>query len=119
MKNIDISNNFANMEQAFSNCQTYFPAKIGFKIQKNIQNLYILVKEIDAAKELIGKHYGTKKEQGYLINQDKMEEAQKELNDLMDVDQNVDLLYLKLSEIENISFTLDQIKALSFMIVNE
>ena len=116
MTNKEISINFDKMINAFEKDSSYRPAKISFKIQKNIRKLYELVEEIDKAKQSIGEQYGAKDKDGYHIPPENVQKAQQEIDDLMSIEQEVSFLTISLSEIENMDFTLKQMDALMFMV---
>lgn len=119
LTNLEILNIFDKINESFKDNNEYIPIKIGFAIQKNISTLYFLVREIENAKVKIAEQYGqleNEKTGEYKISEDKIEDAQKEFNDLLNFEQEIDIRTIKLSDIENLSFTLQQINSLLFMI---
>ena len=69
----------------------------------------------------IGKKYGVLSEDktSYQIPEEKIGEAQKELDDLLEIEQKVDLIILPLKDIEKCSMSMQQIQAIYFMLDKE
>ena len=105
------------LNKTFEDSQQYLPAKVNFYIQKNKKRIAELAQEIEIARAEIIKNFGEQKEdQKYYIPQDKIQEANKELIDLFSIKQEVNIELINLEDIENYSFTMDQMEALMFMI---
>ena len=101
----------------FENSQQYLPAKVNFYIQKNKKKIAELAQEIEIARAEIIKNFGEQKEdQKYYIPQDKIQEAQQELLDLLNIQQEIEVFTISLDDIENLHFTRPQMEALMFMI---
>lgn len=101
----------------FEDSQQYLPAKVNFYIQKNKKKIAELAQEIEIARAEIIKNFGEQKEdQKYYIPQDKIQEAQQELLDLLNIQQEIEVFTISLDDIENLHFTLPQMEALMFMI---
>ena len=94
------------------------PAKISYAIQNNFFILLEKFELIEKNRVGIGKKYGVLSEDktSYKIPEDKIEEAQKELDDLLEVEQKVDLIILPLKDIEKCSMSMQQIQAIYFMV---
>ena len=105
---------------AFSNETRYFPAKVNYTIQKNLKTLYQLTQEIENIRLNIIEQYGEIKENyECIILPEHITIANKELNDLSNIQQDINILYLSLEDIENIDFTPAQMGAILFMIKEE
>lgn len=105
------------LNKAFENSQQYLPAKANFYIQKNKKRIAELAQEIEIARAEIIKNFGEQREdQKYYIPQDKIQEAQQELLDLLNIQQEIEVFTISLDDIENLHFTLPQMEALMFMI---
>ena len=101
----------------FEQSQQYLPAKVNFYIQKNKKKIAELAQEIEIARAEIIKNFGEQKEDGkYYIPKDKIQEAQQELLDLLNIQQEIEVFTISLDDIENLHFTLPQMEALMFMI---
>ena len=105
------------LNKTFEDSQQYLPAKVNFYIQKNKKKIAELAQEIEIARAEIIKNFGEQKEdQKYYIPQDKIQEAQQELLDLLNIQQEIEVFTISLNDIENLQFTLPQMEALMFMI---
>ena len=105
------------LNKTFEDSQQYLPAKVNFYIQKNKKKIAELAQEIEIARAEIIKNFGEQKEdQKYYIPQDKIQEAQQELLDLLNIQQEIEVFTISLDDIENLHFTLPEMEALMFMI---
>ena len=105
------------LNKTFEDSQQYLPAKVNFYIQKNKKRIAELAQEIEIARAEIIKNFGEQKEdQKYYIPQDKIQEAQQELFDLLNIQQEIEVFTISLDDIENLHFTFPQMEALMFMI---
>ena len=122
IKNIDIIKFYENLKKVFNNDEKYFPAKITFIILKNIKTFNVLAEEIYIARNNIIQHYGVQDKEdndSFIIPDEYKEIAQKELDDLIELEQEVPILKIKFSDIENLEFTMNQMEAIMFMIEEE
>lgn len=94
------------------------PVKINFFLQKNIQKIIEAVKEIEFAKDEIIKSYGelNADESGYIISQEQLPAANKDLNELFNLEQDLNLYIFKLDDFNNLELTMEQLSAIMFMI---
>lgn len=98
-----------------------FPAKAMFYLQKNINLITELGKEIDNARTRVLEHYGKITEDGntYHIPKENLAEAQKELNDLLALEQEVKIYTVKLDWLGDVELTPTQMAVLEIMIEEE
>lgn len=96
-----------------------FPAKIAFVIARNLKVLTPIVEDIEIARFSIGRKYGVSAEAGYYIPEDKQEAANKELQDLGNIEVDVPIIKIKISDIENISLSAATAAAIIPMIEEE
>ena len=96
----------------------YMPAKIAYFIHKNRTKLAEQLVFIEQARIGIIQHYGTLDETtgAYNVPDEMLNNANKELSDLLKIEQDLDILMIKLSDLDNIDFTLEQMETLAFMI---
>ena len=101
-----------------SECNIKLPIKINFFLQKNIKLLVELAQEIDNSKMMIAQQYGELNAEGtsYVVLSHKMEEAQKDLNELFNLTQEVPIHIFKLDDFNDIELSYSQMNALIFMI---
>ena len=112
--------NYANkLAEAFEDSEQRLPVKINFYLQKNKKVLIDLAQDIEQSRLSIAKANGTyNAEKGqYAIAPDKVENAQKELSELFEIEQEVDIYTINIDTIdENLMLTTAQMEALLFMI---
>ncbi len=97
------------------------PIKISFKIQKNKNTLQPLAEEIEKALMTLYSQYGEYNDNGkILIHQEYIEKCNREIEELMNITQEVYILKIQLSELEDSLYVSnDTMKALMFMIQEE
>jgi hypothetical protein len=104
----------------FSNsAELKLPIKINFYLQKNIQTLKALALEIEENRMSIVANYGkmNKETSSYEILPDKVADAQKELADLLSLEQEVQIYMIDINHLDdNVILTMSQMDALMFMI---
>ena len=109
-----------NLLAQFSNAANLkLPVKINFYLQKNMQTLKTLATEIEENRLAIVRNYGELTEDGsaYSIPADKVAEAQKELNDLFNLEQEVQIYTVNIDALnDDMVLTMSQMEALMFMI---
>jgi hypothetical protein len=96
----------------------YMPAKISYFMHKNRIKLVEQMGLIEEARVNIIKHYGVLNETTglYDVPDSVLNEANKELNELLEIEQDVEISMIKLSDLEGIDFTFEQMEILAFMI---
>lgn len=102
----------------FENDNLYIPVKANFYIQKNIKIIAAAGEEIEKSRLQIAQHYGVldKEKNQYIVPPDKIAEANKEINDLFSIEQDLDIKTFKLEDLGNAEFTPKQMQAIMFMI---
>lgn len=102
----------------FENNDLYIPAKANFYIQKNIRTIATAGEEIEKSRLQIAQYYGVlnQEKKQYIIPADKIAEANKEINDLFSIEQDLDLKTFKLEDLGNVELTPQQMQAIMFMI---
>ena len=94
------------------------PVRINFFLQKNIQKIINAGKEIENERMKIAQTFGSLNEEssGYIITQENMIMVEKELNDLLSLEQDLDIHIFDLDDFEGIELTTAQLSAIMFMI---
>lgn len=113
---------YSNMlENTFTNKEKVLPVKVGFFLKKNKDILFNLFEEIEKARYEILMRYGKPNEEGTSIEvpSDKIEETNKELNDLLELEQEVNISFIKFSDLEKLELSMKELDAISFMIDEE
>ena len=102
----------------FNNCNIKMPVRINFYLQKNIQLIQQAAEEIERARLGIGAQFGiiNQAQNGYDIPPEKIEEANKELQDLFSLEQELPIHIFKLDDFDGIELTYQQMSAIMFMI---
>lgn len=120
MSNNEIYNHALAMNKAFNDDSQRLPIKINFFIQKNKAHLFELGQDIENARAEIIKTFGIASEDNtdqYTIPPDKVDLVQKELFDLLALEQEVNIYTIKLDDFpDDISLTTGQMEAIMFMI---
>ena len=118
LTNTQIYNYSSALNAEFNNCNIKLPVKVNFFLQKNIQTLSTLFQEIEEARMNIAKSYGEyeAEKNAFNISPDKIALAQKDLEELFVIEQEVQIRTFKLDDFADIELTYKQMNALMFMI---
>lgn len=114
---------YANiLAQEFNNNTQILPIKVSFYLVKNKNLLMELAQEIERSRNILLNKYGEPSEDRtqYFISQENAEIAKKELNDLFELTQEVDIYKISLKAFnETDMLTIQQMEAIMFMIEDE
>ena len=105
--------------EAFKDSTQKLPIKINFYLQKNKKMLLDLGQDIEASRMEIIREYGVLDEETnqYIIPSEKIEAANKELADLLELEQEVNLYIINIDNLsDDYSLTTGQMEAIMFMI---
>jgi hypothetical protein len=108
-----------NLFKAFEDKDQKLPIKISFYLQKNKNILLQLAQDIETSRLEIAKNYGTLDETGqqYVVSTENMEAANKELNDLFNLEQDVQIYTINIDSLsDDLAITTAQMEAIMFMI---
>ena len=125
MSNLDILNTATALIEAFQSEEAknqQFPVKVNFFLQKNMNALIEMARDIEKTRSDIITKYGEPSpdnDEQYIVPDDKIEEAAKELNDLFTLEQEVAVNMLKLDWFDGIDMTAQQVAAITYMIEDE
>ena len=121
MTNNEIYNNAKQLSEAFQNKEIKLPIKINFYLQKNSNELFSLARELEIQRESIIREYGILDEESQRIEvpREKIPEAQKKMDELFNLTQDVKIYKVKLEDFGDIELTSGQMQALLFMIEEE
>lgn len=108
----------ATIKLASFHIEGKLPVKINFFLQKNIQIIAAAGQEIEEARMNVAREFGEVSEDGtqFIVPPAKMPEAQKELNDLFNLEQDLNIHIFKLDDFDGIELTTQQLSAIMFMI---
>ena len=105
--------------EAFKDSDQKLPIKINFYLQKNKKMLLELGQDIENSRMEIIREYGVldKETNQYIIPSEKIEVANKELTDLLELEQEVNLYIINIDNLsDDYSLTTGQMEAIMFMI---
>ena len=125
MSNIEIYNTADALVELFSNMSesnVQLPVKVNFYFQKNMNALVAMAKELEEERTNIIVKYGTPDPEDpdrVTLAPDKLDEANKELNDLFGLEQEIAINAIELDWFEGINMTPQQVVAITFMIKDE
>lgn len=117
--NNEIYNLATRLNEAFQDANQHLPIKLNFFLQKNKKTLLEFAQEIEESRMEILRTYGEiDEESGNLhIPEDKIAAANKEIIDLLSLEQEVAIKTVQFEDIpEDISLTTGQMEAIIFMI---
>lgn len=108
------------LNEAFKDATQRLPMKINFYLQKNKTILMEMAQDIENNRIDIIKNYGVVMDDDpdkYSIPADKIQEAQQELTDLLNLEQEVNIYMISVDSLtDDISLTTAQMEAIMFMI---
>ena len=119
MTNNEIYTYTRQLMDAFQDGEQKLPIKINFYLQKNKNTLLGLAQDIEKARLEIAHNYGTLDDAGeqYVIPNDKLAEASKELEDLFNLEQDVAIHKISIDSLsDDLMLSAAQMEALMFMI---
>lgn len=107
------------LNEVFTDNTQRLPMKVNFYLQKNKKTLIALGQDIEESRLEIIRSYGEPSEDGatYSIPADKVMAAQKELEDLLMLEQEVEIYKINSDSLpDDINLTTGQMEAIMFMI---
>lgn len=119
MTNNEIYTYTRQLMEAFSDGEQKLPIKINFYLQKNRSTLLGLAQDIEKSRLEIAQNFGVLDEAGeqYIIPNDKLAEASKELEDLFNLEQDVMIHKINIDSLsDDLILSAAQMEALMFMI---
>ena len=119
MTNNEIYTYTHQLMDAFSDGEQKLPIKINFYLQKNKNTLLALAQDIERSRLEIAQNFGTLDDAGeqYVIPNDKLAEASKELEDLFNLEQDVVIHKISIDSLnDDLMLSAAQMEALMFMI---
>lgn len=106
--------------KSFMDNELYLPAAVNYSIQKNKTIISEMAKEIEQHRINIIHHYGEILENGnVIVPENKIDNANKEINDLLSIEQEVKIYTFKIEEIADVQLTSAQMSSIMFMIEEE
>ena len=123
MKNVSIKMNNGiiyqyalTLNEALNDNDLQMPVAVIFSIEKNKQTLMAVAQDVEKYRMDIIKKYGEEVDGNYHVPQDKIEIANKELQDLFSIEQEVNIYKFNIEDLGDIKLTSNQMNAILFMI---
>ena len=123
MKNVSIKMNNCmiyqyalTLNKALNDDDLQMPVAVIFSIEKNKQTLMAVAQDVEKYRMDIIKKYGKEVDGNYNVPQDKIEIANKELQDLFSIEQEVNIYKFNIEDLGDIKLTSNQMNAILFMI---
>ena len=104
------------LNEALNNNDLQMPVAVIFSIEKNKQTLMAVAQDVEKYRMDIIKKYGEEVDGNYNVPQDKIEIANKELQDLFSIEQEVKIYKFNIEDLGDIKLTSNQMNAILFMI---
>ena len=104
------------LNEALNNNDLQMPVAVIFSIEKNKQTLMTIAQDVEKYRMDIIKKYGEEVNGNYNVPQDKIEIANKELQDLFSIEQEVNIYKFNIEDLGDIKLTSNQMNAILFMI---
>ncbi len=108
-----------DLAAAFQDTEQKFPVKVNFYLQKNKETLITMAQDIEKARIDLLSNYGNLDQETnrFTIDPDKMEIATRELEDLFNLEQEVNIYKVNIDNFgDDLTLTTGQMEALLFMI---
>lgn len=104
------------LNEALNNNDLQMPVAVIFSIEKNKQTLMAVAQDVEKYRMDIIKKYGEEVNGNYNVPQDKIEIANKELQDLFSIEQEIKIYKFNIEDLGDIKLTSNQMNAILFMI---
>ena len=104
------------LNEALDDNDLPMPVAVIFSIEKNKQTLMSVAQDVEKYRMDIIKKYGEEVDGNYNVPQDKIEIANKELQDLFSIEQEVNIYKFNIEDLGDIKLTSNQMNAILFMI---
>lgn len=105
-----------NLNEALNDNDLQMPVAVIFSIEKNKQTLMAAAQDVEKYRMDIIKKYGEEVDGNYNVPQDKIEIANKELQDLFSIEQEINIYKFNIEDLGDIKLTSNQMNAILFMI---
>lgn len=119
LTNNEIYTYATTLAAAFQDSNQKLPIKVNFYLQKNKETLLAMAQDIEKSRIELLSNYGELDAESnrFTIYPDKMDVAAKELQDLFDLEQEVNIYKVNIDSFgDDLSLTTGQMEALLFMI---
>lgn len=120
MTNGEIYSYAVGMTNTFNDNESYMPAAIAYSIQKNKTTLIEIAEDVEKRRLDIIQHYAIEQDgESFKIDPSEVNAANKELNDLLNIQQELKIYTFRIDEISDVKLTSAQMQSLMFMVDDE
>lgn len=120
MKNSEIFVLYDSLNELSQKNDVKLPAKIGYICLKNKNLLEPYYKTISESRDKIVQEYIEKDEEGNMrVPEDKIEEANNKLQEILDIEEDIDLQKINIKDIEDESLPMDILNGLMPILIEE
>lgn len=105
-----------SLSEALNDNDLQMPVAVLFSIEKNKQTLIAFAQDVEKYRMDIIKKYGEEVNGNYNVPQEKIEIANKELQDLFSIEQEINIYKFNIEDLGDIKLTSNQMNAILFMI---
>lgn len=120
MTNGEIYNIATEVAKNLTGLDLSLPVRVNFYLQKNTKEIMDIARDIESNRDAILDKYGKRNEDGsYQVNDGELDQLNKELEDLFDLEQEVKIYEIDLAAFDGVNLTTSQVNAITFMIKEE
>lgn len=120
MTNGEIYNIATEVAKNLTGLDLSLPVRVNFYLQKNTKEIMDIARDIESNRDAILDKYGKRNEDGsYQVNDGELDQLNKELGDLFDLEQEVKIYEIDLAAFDGVNLTTSQVNAITFMIKEE
>ena len=122
MSNREVYETTVKLQKFFGeNNELFLPVVINYAIQRNLNILMPICKAIEKSRNTIGEKYGifNPEDNSYHIEPDNILMAEKEMENLMDLEEKIEIRMITLEDLSELKLSSAQMAALLFMIEEE
>ena len=104
----------------FIDNENYLPAAVVYSLQKNKSTLVSIAEDIERSRANVLQHYSLEQNgDQFKIDPAHVDDANKELNDLLSIQQEVKIYACTIEELADVKFTSAQMESIMFMIYED
>lgn len=120
MTNANIYEYALGFKNKFQDAEMLMPAAVSFSIVKNKKTLFTLAEDIERYRvDILNKYHAVLNDDRLSISPDNVEAVNKELEDLLNISQEVNIYTFSIEELKDVSLTSSQMESILFMINEE
>lgn len=110
---------YASLKLLLDNKDIQFPAKVSFAVVRNLRTLEPIVADIEKSRNDLIQKEAIEENGSWRIPKDKVDGVNKQLEDLSETEIGITLLKIRMSDIENMNLSLQEMVSLYDIIEEE